>query len=84
MYYICNVGIIKDDDIYTLRYLDAPITITGSNLEEMVSLFLSGVEDYLYENEELIDNPSIVLNLLPNESCIQIPLYIERDEYYEF
>lgn len=84
MYYICNVGIIKDDDIYTLRYLDAPITITGSNLEEMVSLFLSGVKDYLYENEELIDNPSIVLNLLPNESCIQIPLYIERDEYYEF
>lgn len=84
MYYICNVGIIKDDDIYTLRYLDAPITITGSNLEEMVSLFLSGVKDYLYENEELIENPSIVLNLLPNESCIQIPLYIERDEYYEF
>lgn len=84
MYYICNVGIIKDDNIYTLRYLDAPITITGSNLEEMVSLFLSGVKDYLYENEELIDNPSIVLNLLPNESCIQIPLYIERDEYYEF
>lgn len=84
MYYICNVGIIKDDNIYTLRYLDVPITITGSNLEEMVSLFLSGVKDYLYENEELIDNPSIVLNLLPNESCIQIPLYIERDEYYEF
>lgn len=84
MYYICNVGIIKDDDIYTLRYLDAPITITGSNLEEMVSLFLLGVKDYLYENEELIENPSIVLNLLPNESCIQIPLYIERDEYYEF
>lgn len=84
MYYICNVGITKDDDIYTLRYLDAPITITGSNLEEMVSLFLSGVRDYLYENEELIDNPSIVLNLLPNESCIQIPLYIERDDYYEF
>lgn len=84
MYYICNVGIIKDDDIYTLRYLDAPITITGSNLEEMVSLFLLGVKDYLYENEELIENPSIVLNLLPNESCIQIPFYIERDEYYEF
>lgn len=84
MYYICNVGITQIDEKYTIRYLEAPIDISGDNLAEMCELFIEGIKDYLYEHPELINKESTVLNLFPGEYCLQIPIYLTGDdEYYE-
>ena len=80
-FYICNIGVSHKADVYRLRCLDIPLDVEGTNVADITELLTEAIKDYMWERPEILNKETTVLNVLPEETPLQLPIPIEEDSY---